>query len=113
MKELEKEHGIDKYMDVSADRRMKEYKMERGNFVFPKQRINEFKDRLDGSKFNEMFNKEIEENKSYDIVKYKGDSLMAVGNFVTLDQFGRLYINGGNEKIFNNNFWAYQRLFIE
>jgi curved DNA-binding protein CbpA len=105
VKELERKHfeGIN-YIDETAESKLKKYNMERSKFIFPKPRINEFKDRLDGNKFNEIFNKEVEDNKSYDLVKYKGESILPVGNFISLDNFEKLYINGGTDKVFKNNF---------
>jgi curved DNA-binding protein CbpA len=105
VKELEKEHlnGVN-YEDIKTDTRLKKFQIERSNFNFPKPRINEFKDRVNGQKFNDLFNKEIEENKSYDIVEYKGDSITPVGNYITLDNFEKLYVSSSNGRVFNNNF---------
>jgi curved DNA-binding protein CbpA len=117
-KELEKIHfdGVN-FEDIKTDVRLKKFQFERSNFNFPKPRINEFKDRINGQKFNDLFNKEIEENKSYDIVEYKGDSITPVGNFITLDNFEKLYVNTGNGKVFNNNYStldeAYNRKYIK
>lgn len=105
VKELDKKHfeGVN-FEDINPTSRLKKYQIERNNYNFPKQRINEFKDRIDGNKFNELFNKEIEETKSYDIVEYKGDHITPVGNFISLDNFEKLYVNTSNGKVFNNNY---------
>ena len=96
--------------------RLQKYQSERSNFSFPKGKLEEFKDRVDGRKFNEIFNKEVEENKSYDIVEYKGESLSSVGNFISLDNFNKLYVANGSDKIFKNNYStideAYSNKFI-
>jgi DnaJ-class molecular chaperone len=118
MKELEKQHfnGVN-FEDMKTDTRLKKIQFERSSFNFPKKRINEFKDRVNGQKFNDLFNREIEETKSYEIIQYKGDSITPVGNFITLDNFEKLYVNTGHGKVFNNNYStldeAYNSKFIK
>jgi curved DNA-binding protein CbpA len=116
VKELENEHGLTNFQDISTNQRLKLIQNNRNNFKFEKPIIAELKYKANGSKFNELFNKEINDNKSYDIVEYKSESIVPVGNFVTLDEFGKLYVNSNDGKIFNNNFStlddAYNQKFI-
>jgi curved DNA-binding protein CbpA len=116
-KELEKQHfeGVN-FQDVDTNTRLSKQKQERSAFNFPKPRINDLKDRVDGKKFNEIFNKEVEDTKSYDIVEYKGDALTSTGNYIQIDQFEKLYTNSGSERVFKNNYStineAYSNKFI-
>jgi hypothetical protein len=115
-REFEKEHGIADFEDIDANRRLKMVQNDRSNMKFNKPMIPEFRHKVDGSKFNELFNKEIEESKSYEIVQYKGESMVPVGNFVSLDEFGKLYVSNGTERVFNNNYStldeAYNQKFV-
>jgi curved DNA-binding protein CbpA len=116
VKELEKEHGINDFEDMSTNQRLKMVQNDRGNMKFSKPMITEFRHKVDGTKFNELFNREIEESKSYEIVQYKGESMVPVGNFVSLDEFGKLYVSNGTDKVFNNNYStldeAYNQKFV-
>ena len=104
VKKLESEHGLNEFMDMDTNSRLKKVSNERNTFQFPKQPIKEFQHKVNGQDFNEVFNKQVEESKSYDIVKYNSESIVPVGNYISLEHFGKLYINGSSEKIFDNNF---------
>jgi curved DNA-binding protein CbpA len=116
VKELEKEHGLSDFQDVNTSQRLKQVQTDRSNIKVTKPMIQEFKHKVDGTKFNELFNKEIEDNKSYEIVQYKGESMVPVGNFVSLDEFGKLYVSNSNGRVFNNNYStldeAYNQKFV-
>jgi curved DNA-binding protein CbpA len=116
VKELEKEHGLSNFNDINTNQRLKMVQNDRSNFKFTKPIIQDFRHRVDGTKFNDLFNREIEDSKSYEIVEYKGESLAPVGNFVSLEEFGKLYVSNSDGKVFNNNYStldeAYNQKFV-
>lgn len=101
VKELEKKHGLVDFRDMQVNTRLKEVEQNRRNLSYPKPIIS---GKVTPVQFNESFNKHINETNSYDLVKYECQELTPIGNFISLANFNDLYINGGSNRIFNNNF---------